>query len=378
MCRNCICEALACSAPALPGPFGGDTAERIALDLRRLAARNGAFVGSPDRCRDGGRQIRPGIRALERILLQPDGRDRRSHADDRLVGISFRSRHPSHIQENISLARNNRHLSLAANSADAPDVAGSAIVQVEDLARTYGTGPTAVRALDDVSLDIRKGEFLSLLGPSGCGKSTLLNILAGFDVPTEGRALFNGEPILGSSPNRGVVFQDSNALFPWMTIFRNVEFGLRSLRINRKERCRRVDAALHLVGLGDFAASYPRQLSGGMRQLAAIARIIVMNAELLLMDEPFAALDAITRQRMQKQFSEIWSRTRRNSLVYYPQRRRGNFPRRSRGDHVRTTRTHPHYYGRPTSPAARSHCYGLQCFSGNGFAATRAGLKQSI
>ena len=208
------------------------------------------------------------------------------------------------------MARNNRHLSIASNSTDAPNVAGSPIVQVEDLARIYGTGTTAVRALVDVSLDIRKGEFLSLLGPSGCGKSTLLNILAGFDVPTEGRALFKGEPILGSSPNRGVVFQDSNALFPWMTIFRNVEFGLRSLGINRKERCRRVDAALHLVGLGDFAASYPRQLSGGMRQLVAIARIIVMNAELLLMDEPFAALDAITRQRMQKQFSEIWSRTR--------------------------------------------------------------------
>jgi ABC-type nitrate/sulfonate/bicarbonate transport system ATPase subunit len=208
------------------------------------------------------------------------------------------------------LARNNRHLSIACNGPDAPVVAGGAIVQVENLARTYGTGTTAVRALDDVSLDIRKGEFLSILGPSGCGKTTLLNILAGFDVATEGRALFNGKPILGASPNRGVVFQDTNALFPWMTVFSNVEFGLRSLRIDRKERGRRVDAALNLVGLADFAASYPRQLSGGMRQLAAIARIIVMNAELLLMDEPFAALDAITRQRMQKQFADIWSRTR--------------------------------------------------------------------
>jgi NitT/TauT family transport system ATP-binding protein len=201
-------------------------------------------------------------------------------------------------------------LTVACVSPDAPAVTGSAIVQVEGLGRTYGTGSTAVRALDDVSLDIRKGEFLSILGPSGCGKSTLLNILAGFDFPTEGRALFNGKPILGASPSRGVVFQDTNALFPWMTVFHNVEFGLRSLGIDRKERGRRVDAALHLVGLGDFAASYPRQLSGGMRQLAAIARIIVMNAELLLMDEPFAALDAITRQRMQKQFAEIWSRTR--------------------------------------------------------------------
>jgi NitT/TauT family transport system ATP-binding protein len=201
-------------------------------------------------------------------------------------------------------------LSLAADSAQAPDAVGSAIVQVENLARTYGSGPTAVRALEDVSLEIRKREFLTILGPSGCGKSTLLNILAGFDFPSAGRALFKGEPIVGSSPSRGVVFQDSNALFPWMTAFQNVEFGVRSLRIDRRERVRRVEAALNLVGLRDFAASYPRQLSGGMRQLVAIARVIVMNAELLLMDEPFAALDAITRQRMQKQLADIWSRTR--------------------------------------------------------------------
>jgi NitT/TauT family transport system ATP-binding protein len=201
-------------------------------------------------------------------------------------------------------------LSVSSSISDLPEVAGSAIVRVDGLGRTYGTGATAVRALDDVTLEIRKGEFLSVLGPSGCGKSTLLNILAGFDFPTDGRAFFNGVPISAPSPRRGVVFQDTNALFPWMSVANNVEFGLRSLGIDRHERRRRVAAALALVGLRDFAASYPRQLSGGMRQLAAIARIIVMNADLLLMDEPFAALDAITRQRMQKQFAEIWSQTR--------------------------------------------------------------------
>ena len=206
------------------------------------------------------------------------------------------------------MARDNGHLSARADapgSADAGDV-----IRVEGVGRTYGEAPVAVRALDTVSLAIRNGEFLSILGPSGCGKSTLLNILAGFDFPTEGRAFFKGEPIAGPSPRRGVVFQDTNALFPWMSVSSNVEFGLRSLGIARRERRRRAADALALVGLTDFAASYPRQLSGGMRQLAAIARIIVMNADLLLMDEPFAALDAITRQRIQKQFAEIWSRTR--------------------------------------------------------------------
>ena len=184
----------------------------------------------------------------------------------------------------------------------------SALVQIKDLGRIYGTADKAVRALDSVSLDIAKGEFLTVLGPSGCGKSTLLNILAGFDTPTSGFALFDGGPIAGASPRRGVVFQDTNALFPWLTVRRNVEFGLRSVGVNASDRDRRVDAALELVRLRDFADSLPKQLSGGMRQLAAIARIIVMNADLLLMDEPFAALDAISRQRMQQQLIEIWSK----------------------------------------------------------------------
>ena len=188
------------------------------------------------------------------------------------------------------------------------------VVQVLNLSRTYNTSSSVVRALENVSIDIRKGEFLSILGPSGCGKSTLLNILAGFDKQTAGTAQFEGAPIKGPSPKRGVVFQDTNALFPWMTVEQNVEFGLQALHIPRAERKERVSQALNLVRLEDFSGSYPRQLSGGMRQLVAIARIVVMNADLLLMDEPFAALDAITRQRMQKQLADIWSQTRSTIL----------------------------------------------------------------
>jgi len=184
-----------------------------------------------------------------------------------------------------------------------------ALAQVQGLMRTFVSGSSTVYALENVSLDIRHREFLSILGPSGCGKSTLLNILAGFDVQSGGRAVFNGQSISGPSAKRGVVFQDTNALFPWMTVAANVEFGLRSLPISRRERKQRAQAALELVRLQDFAESYPRQLSGGMRQLAAIARVIVMEADLLLMDEPFAALDAITRQRMQQQLVDIWQKT---------------------------------------------------------------------
>lgn len=199
------------------------------------------------------------------------------------------------------------------SSKDAAHIAP--VVRVADLNRIYRTGNTVVQALSNVSLDIGRGEFLSILGPSGCGKSTLLNILAGFDHQTSGIAEFDGEPIPGPSPRRGVVFQDTNALFPWMTVQQNVEFGLRSLGLSASERKVRVIEALDLVNLRDFADSFPRQLSGGMRQLVAIARVVVMNADLLLMDEPFAALDAITRQRMQKQLVEIWSKTR-SSIMF--------------------------------------------------------------
>ena len=183
------------------------------------------------------------------------------------------------------------------------------LAEVRNLSRQFTGDGSVVRALDNVDLSIKPGEFLTVLGPSGCGKSTLLNILAGFDRQTGGTAEFEGVPISAPSSRRGVVFQDTNALFPWMTVLGNVEYGLRSLPIGKSERRDRALGALRLVRLEDFRDSFPRQLSGGMRQLVAIARVIVMDAALLLMDEPFAALDAITRQRMQEQLTRIWQAT---------------------------------------------------------------------
>lgn len=193
-------------------------------------------------------------------------------------------------------------------------VSPAPVVRVSHLSRIYESGNSVVQALDNVSINIGRGEFLSILGPSGCGKSTLLNVLAGFDKQSAGTAEFDGKPIPGPSPKRGVVFQDTNALFPWLTVQQNVEFGLRSLGVPKPDRKERVSQALDLVNLRDFANSFPRQLSGGMRQLVAIARVVVMDADLLLMDEPFAALDAITRQRMQKQLVDIWSKTKSSIL----------------------------------------------------------------
>ena len=189
------------------------------------------------------------------------------------------------------------------------------VVRVLQLNRTYNTSNSVVHALEGVSFDILPGEFLSVLGPSGCGKTTLLNILAGFERQSSGIAQFEGREILAPSPKRGVVFQDTNALFPWMTVEQNVEFGLESINVPKAERKERVNQVLTLVRLQNFTKSYPRQLSGGMRQLVAIARVVVMGADLLLMDEPFAALDAITRQRMQQQLVEIWSQTR-SSIMF--------------------------------------------------------------
>ncbi len=186
---------------------------------------------------------------------------------------------------------------------------GPALVSLRGVSRRYGSDATSVLALSDVSLDIRAREFVTVLGPSGCGKTTILNMIAGFDRPSSGAVEMEGKPISGPSAARGVVFQDSGALFPWMTVAANVAFGPRAAGLPRAEIRQRVQGALELVRLRDFADKYPIQLSGGMRQLAAIARVLVMDSKLLLMDEPFAALDAITRQRLQEQLVDIWLRS---------------------------------------------------------------------
>ena len=165
-----------------------------------------------------------------------------------------------------------------------------------------------VLALNDVSVDIRKGEFVCLLGPSGCGKSTLLNIIAGFDKPTAGEMFAAGRPVTGPGNDRIVVFQEA-ALFPWLNVRSNVEFGLKLAGVPRAERRERAERYLKLVGLEKFHRAFVHELSGGMKQRVQLARSLAVDPEILLMDEPFAALDAQTRDVLQEELQVIWQRT---------------------------------------------------------------------
>ncbi|MDY0227704.1 MAG: ABC transporter ATP-binding protein [Desulfomicrobium apsheronum] len=162
-----------------------------------------------------------------------------------------------------------------------------------------------VVALDGLDLEIRRGEFVAVVGPSGCGKSTLIDLLAGFTRPTSGTILANGRLVRGPGPERVVVFQD-HAVFPWYTALGNVAYGLRRQGVPRREAERHAREALVRVGLGDFVNAYPAALSGGMRQRVALARALVLRPAILLLDEPFAALDAVARARLQDELSALW------------------------------------------------------------------------
>ncbi|WP_116949969.1 ABC transporter ATP-binding protein [Jiangella endophytica] len=172
-----------------------------------------------------------------------------------------------------------------------------------------------VNVLRDVDLDIADGEFVAVVGPSGSGKSTLLNAIAGFVTPDRGELLVNGAPVRGPGPSRCVVFQEY-AIFPWLTVRRNIDFGtrLRAWKGTRQERARVTQRYLDMMGLTDFADALPKTLSGGMRQRVAIARAYAVDPEILLMDEPFAALDAQTREQMQEALVDINQRERRTVL----------------------------------------------------------------
>ncbi|MFJ5553391.1 ABC transporter ATP-binding protein [Streptomyces sp. NPDC093225] len=178
-------------------------------------------------------------------------------------------------------------------------------VSVRYGSRGDGHGAPAVADLDAA---FAAGSFTALLGPSGCGKSTVLNAVAGFVRPAGGRITVGGRPVAGPGPDRGVVFQHY-ALFPWLSARGNVEFALKRLGLDRAERRRRARAALAEVGLSDGTEKYPAQLSGGMQQRVALARALAAEPEVLLMDEPFGALDALTRARMQALLVELWQRT---------------------------------------------------------------------
>ena len=188
-------------------------------------------------------------------------------------------------------------------------------IEVKNISFQYDTAQGPVLAVKDVSFNVAPAEFLCVLGPSGCGKTTILNMLAGFLAPTKGEILMDGSPLVGLSQNRGVVFQDFAQLFPWRTARRNVEFGLEMRGVAEAQRRETALRFLKLVKLEKFADSYPHELSGGMQQRVAIARALAYNPGVLLMDEPFAALDAMTRDEMQKQLTEVWQETRK-TIVY--------------------------------------------------------------
>ena len=188
-------------------------------------------------------------------------------------------------------------------------------IDVRNISYQYETAAGPLLAVKDVSFSVAPAEFTCVLGPSGCGKTTILNMLAGFLAPTRGEIMIDGQAISGQGQNRGVVFQDFAQLFPWRTARRNVEFGLEMRRVGKNERRAIALQFLRLVKLEKFADIYPHQLSGGMQQRVAIARALAYNPGVLLMDEPFAALDAMTRDEMQKQLTEVWQETRK-TIVY--------------------------------------------------------------
>ncbi len=184
-------------------------------------------------------------------------------------------------------------------------IPGDPLLSIQNVSRLYQGEDSNVQALSDVSIDVASGEFLMLVGPSGCGKSTLLNIVAGLEKPDLGQVTINGKTVTGPGPDRSLVFQDG-ALFPWLNVQKNVEFGLAQTGVSRAERTEKAVRMLETVGLAGFERRSIHELSGGMRQRVAIARSLVLNPQVLLMDEPFSALDAITREELYAFLQDLW------------------------------------------------------------------------
>jgi NitT/TauT family transport system ATP-binding protein len=183
-------------------------------------------------------------------------------------------------------------------------------IEVKDLKKTFPLKNEDFVALNGVNLDIADQEFVTVVGPSGCGKTTLLNVIAGLEKASGGQVLVDGESVSGPSPERGVIFQQY-ALFPWLTVRENVEFGLKLAKKSKKETRETAQHFIDLVGLTQFADALPKMLSGGMKQRCALARAYAVNPKLLLMDEPFGALDALTRVNLQGQLLQTWQSEKR-------------------------------------------------------------------
>lgn len=184
---------------------------------------------------------------------------------------------------------------------------------VENVSKSFHTKHNIIQPLDKVNIEFKKGEFTCILGPSGCGKSTLLNIIAGLETASTGRVLLNGKEVKGAGPDRVVMFQEA-ALFPWLGVLENVEFGMKMTGIPKDERREKALKYLKMVHLSRFQNSYIHELSGGMKQRVALARALTMDSDVLLMDEPFAALDSQTKNILQLELQQIWLETRKNII----------------------------------------------------------------
>jgi NitT/TauT family transport system ATP-binding protein len=188
-----------------------------------------------------------------------------------------------------------------------------ALLEVRDLDKVFRRGTRTVQAIDRFSLSVGEGEFVAIVGPSGCGKSTFLHILGGFEPHNGGTMLLNGKPVKGPGPDRGMLFQEF-ALYPWRSVIGNVAWGLEVQGKPKAERIAIAERYIKLVGLSAFRDSYPAELSGGMKQRVALARVLAFEPRILLMDEPFGALDAQTRELMQEELNTIWQQTRNTVL----------------------------------------------------------------
>ena len=186
-------------------------------------------------------------------------------------------------------------------------MAHAGTLQIDHLSKQYEVKGEALPVLDDITLTVNPGEFVSIVGSSGCGKSTLLRLIVGLEDDYRGEVRLDGQRIVGTSLNRGIVFQE-HRLFPWLTVAQNIALGLLNGKLSEDEKTASVREHIELVGLGGFESAYPHQLSGGMSQRVAIARALVNRPEILLLDEPFGALDALTRAHLQQELHRIWQR----------------------------------------------------------------------
>lgn len=187
------------------------------------------------------------------------------------------------------------------------------ILQMKNISKIYKNQGNEIKVIEDINLNIEKGSFVCILGHSGCGKTTLLNIIAGFENKTSGKVIINGEEVSGIGTNRIMMFQES-ALFPWLNVIENIEFGMKMNGMEKNLRRKRALKYIEMVNLKDCEKSYIHQLSGGMKQRVAIARALAMDSELLLMDEPFSALDTYTKAKLRSQLLNIWKESKKTIL----------------------------------------------------------------